>query len=42
MLRRGKPLPPRGAVVDKAVYHEGQKRYTHRGGKILAMETGVV
>jgi len=25
MLRRGMPLPQRGAVVDKAVYHEGQK-----------------
>lgn len=24
--RRVKPFPPRGAVVDKAVYHEGQKR----------------
>ena len=42
MLKRGNPLSQRAAVMCKAVYPEGQKGYMHRGGKMLAMETGVV
>lgn len=42
MLNRGNPLSQRAAVMHKAVYPEGQKGYMHRGGKMLAMEMGVV